>query len=104
MIFYDRLTYEIDKEKVKYFISLIFELLPKIPRSFDTSDNPGFWTNGSEILCPSETECEILASFLTDLVSEFSNCTIITGYYDPFEDAENDESDDMSGFYYIRFE
>ena len=98
-----------NEEKVKNLIALIKELLPKEPRSFYTSGisgvyDPGFWTNGSEILCPSEEKCEMLAEFFKDVVSEDSNVTVLTGYYDPFEDSNNEEPDDMTGFYYIQFE
>ena len=43
--------------KANMFIKLLMELLPNQPRSFDTADDPGFWTNGNEILCPTEMEC-----------------------------------------------
>lgn len=86
------------------FINLLFKMLPTQPRSFDTSDDPGFWTNGSEILCPTEMECEILADFLEDVFREISTITVKTGYYDPFEDIRNNECDDNTGFYYIDFE
>lgn len=69
--------------KANMFIKLLMELLPNQPRSFDTADDPGFWTNGNEILCPTEMECEILAEFFK---------------------AENGEQDDNTGFYYIDFE
>lgn len=90
--------------KQREIIDKIFEMLPREPRSYDTSDNPGFWTDGDEILCPSEAECEMVAEFLKDVLSEYGNMTILTGWYDPYEDAENEEQDDKTGFNYIRFE
>lgn len=91
-------------KKSTVFIKLLMELLPNQPRSFDTADDPGFWTNGNEILCPTELECEILADFLEDVLREVSITTVKTGYYDPYEDARNGEQDDNTGFYYIDFE
>ena len=82
----------------------IIDKLAREPRNYDTSDDPGFWTNGSQILCPSETEAEIIAEFLIDVFSEHENTSILTGYYDPFEDAENGEQDDCTGFYYVDIE
>lgn len=89
-----------DVQAVELF-RLIIEMLPEQPRSFDTSDDPGFWTNGSEILCPSETGCNIVASFLEDIIGSDTTITVHTGYYDPDEDRRNNECDDNTGFYRI---
>lgn len=91
-------------DRGKELIDLLLKMLPRQPRSFDTSDDPGFWTNGDEILCPTETECEILADFLEDVLQEISTVTVKTGYYDPYEDARSGEQDDDTGFYYIDFD
>ena len=89
----------------KDVLSAILDMLPREPRSYDTNDDPGFWTNEEEILCPSEAECEIIAAFIEDVFAEYPERPIIqTGYYDPYEDANNGEIDDYTGFYYIRFE
>lgn len=90
--------------KQKEVIDKIIDMLPGEPRSYNTSDDPGFWTDGEEILCPSEIECEIIAEFLKDILSEYGNMTVLTGWYDPFEDAANGEQDEKTGFNYIRFE
>lgn len=82
----------------------IISMLPTQPRSFDASDNPGFWTNGEEILCPSEAEMYMVYEFLNDIFREFGNYTFITGWYDPKEDMENGEQDDCTGFNYIRLD
>jgi len=84
-------------------VEKIINMLPQVPRSYDTSDDPGFWTDGTEILCPSEMECEIIANFLRDILNEFGTMDINTGFYDPYEDAKNGEQDDRTGFYYIDF-
>lgn len=90
--------------KIQALWNSIIDMLPREPRSYDTSDDPGFWTNGDEILCPSETDMVIVCSFLDDVFSEYGNYTLITGWYDPFEDANNGETDDCTGFNYIRLE
>lgn len=82
----------------------IIEKLAREPRSYNINDDPGFWTNGYQILCPSETEAEIVAEFLKDVFSEHENTTVLTGYYDPFEDAENGEQDECTGFNYVDIE
>ena len=84
-------------------LTMLLEQLSQQPRSFDTADNPGFWSDGEMILCPSEAACEFTANFLRDLFRD-SSMTVTTGYFDPFEDHNNGEGDDYTGFYYISFE
>lgn len=83
-------------------LNILLGCLPREPRSYDASDNPGFWSDGDMILCPSETSCGIIADFLQDILRE-STITVTTGYFDPFEDRRNNECDDYTGFYYIEF-
>ena len=45
----------------------------------------------------------IYRQFLRDLFRD-SSMTVTTGYFDPFEDHNNGEGDDYTGFYYISFE
>ncbi len=84
-------------------LNMLLEHLPREPRSYDTSDDPGFWSDGDMILCPSETDCGIVADFLQDMLRD-STVTVTTGYFDPFEDQRNNECDDYTGFHYISFE
>ena len=84
-------------------LTMLLEQLPKQPRSFDTSDDPGFWSDGKMILCPTEAGCEFVAIFLQDLFRD-SAIVVKTGYFDPFEDYNNGEGDDCTGFDYISFE
>lgn len=95
---------EVTTDKIKNMWSSIIDMLPNEPRSYDVMDDPGFWTNGDSILCPSETEMNFVYEFLNDLFSRFGECTIVTGYYDPFEDAKSGESDECTGFYYVSIE
>lgn len=77
--------------------------LPKEPRGAP-DDDPGFWTDGDEILCPTKTESEVLANALEDVLREMPSITVQTGYYDPEEDVRNGEVDEHTGFYYVKFE
>lgn len=85
-------------------LDMIMDMLPSTPRSYDVSDDPGFWSDGTEILCPSEAEADMVAEFLRDVLSEYSAIDVHTGYYDPDEDAKSGEQDDHTGFYYIDFD
>ena len=89
---------------VDNLIEQMIQHLPHEPRSYDVNDDPGFWTNGSDILCPSEFECEAVADFIDDILREESTMTTHTGYYDPKEDARSGETDRCTGFYYIDFD
>jgi len=95
---------EINKTRISDLWNKILDMLPHEPRSYDTADDPGFWTNGEEILCPSECEMNVVYVFLNDIFSEFGSYTLITGYYDPFEDEKQGEQDNCTGFYYVRLE
>lgn len=91
--------------KQKDLIETILKMLPREPRSYDTADDPGFWTDGNMILCPSESECEIVVEFLKDVLSGWEGTVeIVTGYFDPYEDVRNGETDNYTGFYYIDFQ
>ena len=87
-----------------YLIQQVIQHLPREPRSYNPKDDPGFWTNGSDILCPSETECDVVADFIEDVLREESTMTIHTGYYDPDEDDRSGERDRLTGFHYIDFD
>ncbi len=84
-------------------LSEILAALPNEPKTYDVSDNPGYWTDGEEILCSCEAECEILADFFDGLFFDNDEIEVRTGYYDPEEDRRNNEQDDRTGFYYIAF-
>lgn len=77
---------------------LIITMLPDEPRS-TLNDDPGFWTNGELILCPSEIEAETVADFLQDVINEWGTGVITTGYFDPKEDGA--EADECTGFWYV---
>ena len=83
-------------------IDTIIASLPCEPRYSDNG-KPGFWTDGTDILCPTENACEAVADFLQDMLKD-SNLDIHTGYYDPEEDVRNNEQDDRTGFFYISYD
>lgn len=84
-------------------LNKIMEMLPHEPKSYDISDDPGFWTDGTKILCPSEIEADVVAEFLRDVLAEYGNIDVYTGCYAPFKDAQSCEHNDCSGFWYIDF-
>lgn len=89
----------VDGEMGVKALNMLLHALPKHPRSYDTSDNPGYWSNGDAFLCSCETE----ASILSDFISTFG-VVAQTGYYDPEEDARSNEQDDCTGFWYVTWE
>ena len=88
----------------EHLVEQMIQHLPREPRSNDPNDDPGFWTNGTDILCPSEVECEAVADFIEDVLREESTMTVHTGYYDPNEDDRSGERDRCTGFHYIDFD
>lgn len=73
---------------------LIAELVKWLPK-----DEHRIWSpDGSEILCENEQLAESIADFLDALYGEQ---TVNTGYYDPEEDARNNETDRSTGWYYV---
>lgn len=81
-------------------IDAVVKALPPQPRSYDLNNDPGFWTDGKQILCPTETECEAVAEFLRDLFSEIYKTDVHTGFYGMAEH----EGKDYAGFYFISFD
>ena len=59
-------------------------------------------TNGDEFLFRHEIDCERFADELDAHVFGYTECH--TGYYDPYEDALNGETDENTGWYYIDFD
>lgn len=72
------------------------ETLPKAP-----SNNVDVWTDGSEILCRTESIATAIANGL-DAIS--GSPESVTGYYNPVEDAINGEIDDHTGWWYVDFD
>lgn len=66
---------------------------------FNHSMSHGFhaWTDGEQILVDNEGAANNIADFLEILGFD----TVVTGYYDPKDDAASGEVDDHTGWYYI---
>lgn len=97
-------NFDLSENRGKMLLDAIFSSLPPEPRSYNPKDDPGFWTDGEDILCPSEVECEIVADFLEDVFKEISTVVVKTGFYDPAEDQKSRKHDRFTGFHYISFE
>ncbi len=89
-------------EKANHIVRSITELLPCIYNSEVDDDYKmsHFLTDpdGTEILSSSEKEIECIANLIDQLYGEG---TANTGYYDPEEDAKNNEVDAYTGLYYV---
>ena len=55
------------------------------------------FTDGEMILCRTEALCDTMVKAL-EAVSDFD---LVTGYYDPAEDARNGETNEYTGLWYI---
>lgn len=83
----------------------ILDCLAEQPRGEGVNDDPGFWTDGKRILCPSEVECEVVAEFLRDVFREiFWDTEVKTGRFSPEVRDGRDGKDNRAGFYFIEFE
>lgn len=90
-------------DRIDWFFKDLLRALPKKPRE-DPGNDPGFWTDGCEVLCPSEGGAEVLARIMTDMLGENSAITVTTGWYDPFKTGTDECPADHAGFNYVRFE
>lgn len=79
-----------------YFTEFI-RALPDAPK--------GVWSDGDEILCMSAEAAYAIADLLEALYrAAGKDCTVLTGYYDPEEDARMDEDDILTGYHYVRMD
>ena len=63
------------------------------------------WSDGTEILCRTESAAEAIADLLWQLYnSQGDEVTVTTGYYDPEEDERNGERDRYTGWWYVGIE
>ena len=84
-------------------LSMLLECLPPEPKNIRVEGDIGLWSDGEMILCSSEPACRLIANLLRDILRD-STIVVKTGYFDPFEDDRNGETDGYTGFYYIDFE
>lgn len=84
-------TKEQKERTEKRLLESIKQLIPQEPRAYDINDDPGFWQKEDKILCPSNIECEVIAEFFRDMLTEFGCMEVFTG-----QDVE-------TGFCFIKF-
>jgi len=69
------------------------EQLPGNPR------NPNdLWSDGSQLLSPNE---ELINQIADLFEGTYCGLCMVTGYYDPEEDARNGDTDEFTGSYYL---
>ncbi len=62
----------------------------------------GIWSDGTEILCKTESAADAIADLLHQLyLSNDDDVTIVTGFYDPDVDKRNGEEDRYTGWWYV---
>lgn len=88
---------------MKELLTMLLECLPPKPKNIRAAGDIGLWSDGEMILCSSEPTCRLIANLLRDILRD-STIVVKTGYFDPFEDGMNGETDDYTDFYYIDFE
>lgn len=81
-------------------IQEICKLLPLASEVSEAERRKYFMTDPdrTEILAATEVEVECLANLFDQL---YEDPCITTGYYDPDEDAHNNEIDEYTGLYYM---
>lgn len=63
------------------------------------------WSDGTELLCKTESEAECLADMLETLYkTQGEEVSAVTGYYDPDEDRKNNKEDRYTGWWYVTIE
>lgn len=63
------------------------------------------WSSGCEILCKTEDGADALADmFETLYAAQGEEVLVNTGYYDPEEDARNNELDSFTGWWYVNID
>lgn len=78
----------------------ILENLHRFPDRAETSAK--IWSDGFMILCNSEDAADKIADWFEELIEENGkHCCATTGYFDPEEDARNNEVDELTGWYYV---
>lgn len=64
-----------------------------------------FWCDGEKFMCKNESTANFLADMLESLYSaQGEDLTIITGYYDPEDDIQNNVVDGYTGLWYVEMD
>lgn len=89
-----------DRDRISKVDAIVTDIMELLPKKADKIDDDRYWCDGEEILVPTEVEADVIADFFDELYDEG---TVNTGYYDPFEDAKNHETDEYTGWHYVNF-
>ena len=76
---------------------MLSAFLERLPRIEDATENTVFCQNGEEILSRNEAAINHLA----DAFEAIGLTDVVTGYYDPDEDKNDDMVDSLTGYYYL---
>lgn len=80
-------------------IQSVIDVLPNVLKDDIDWTEIEIATNGDVFLLRYGADCERFADALDEHVFGSKECH--TGYYDPFEDAQGGETDELTGWYYI---
>lgn len=84
-------------EKIDWFYEIANRL-----RDYSEGD---VWSSGYEILCKTEDGANALADMFETLYATHDEDVLVnTGYYDPEEDARNNEVDRYTGWWYVNID
>ena len=84
----------LEEKKTEWFAEICDRL-----RDYSEGD---VWSAGDEVLCKTESAADALADMLESLYkSQGEEILVNTGYYDPAEDARNNEVDRYTGWWYV---
>ena len=78
-------------------VSSIEELLHSMPRKPEDAEC-GYWSDGEEIVCKTESLANIMADSMEEL---YPGISAATAYYDPVEDENDDCVDEYTGWWTV---
>ena len=90
-------------EMGKLFMQMIMMMLPPFEDGITTEDGT-YFSDGEQIICATELECDCLLCFLDDILKEFSDIQLYSGSYNRQEDERNEEVNKYTDWWYIGWE
>ena len=89
------------ESKIESHVDWFYEIAERLR---DYSDGE-IWSDGTEILCKTESAADTVADMIELLYQAQNECVYInTGYYDPVEDEKSGETDRYTGWYYVNID
>ena len=85
------------------FMQMILLMLPPFEDETTTEDGT-YFSDGEQIICATEFECDCLLCFLDDILKEFSDIQLYSGFYNRQEDERNEEVDKYTDWWYLGWE